>query len=101
VPYVSLATSLNILITLILFSRLIDLRRRLPTNMSADVRAKYMSTEALVIESAIPAGVFSFIFVVLYGLQNTGVILVFPLLVQLMVSVSFNLSASIDIQIVM
>ncbi|KAG5332817.1 hypothetical protein C0989_006546 [Termitomyces sp. Mn162] len=59
-PYASLAASLNMLITLILFSRLIDLRRRLSLTMDATTRETYASIPALIIESAFPAGIFSF-----------------------------------------
>ncbi|KAG5729867.1 hypothetical protein E4T56_gene13861 [Termitomyces sp. T112] len=83
-PYASLAASLNMLITLILFSRLIDLRRRLSLTMDATTRETYASIPALIIESAFPAGIFSFVFVVLYSVHNSGAVLVFPLLVQIM-----------------
>lgn len=83
IPYVSLAMSLNILLTIVLTWRLLDYRRRLPLTVTEDVRQKYNSIEALLVESALPYGIISFIFVVLYGLGNTGSNLFVPLLVQL------------------
>ncbi|KAF8960224.1 hypothetical protein BDZ97DRAFT_1834585 [Flammula alnicola] len=84
VPYASLATSLNILISIALLSRLLDLRRRVSSTTSTEVRHRYTGIEALVVESALPSGLFSFLFLILYGLHNTGSILFFPLLVQIM-----------------
>ena len=90
IPYVSLAMSLNILLTIVLTWRLLDFCRRLPLTVTEDVRQKYNSIEALVVESALPYGIVSFIFVVLYGLGNTGSNLFVPLLVQLHVCRSPN-----------
>lgn len=87
VPYASLAMSLNILLTIVLVWRLLDLRRRLPITVTEEVRQRYNGVEALIVETALPYGLVSFIFVVLYGLGNTGSNLFVPLLVQLEVSV--------------
>ncbi|EMD34970.1 hypothetical protein CERSUDRAFT_116494 [Gelatoporia subvermispora B] len=83
VPYASLAMSLNILLSLCLSWRLFDYRRRLPTSITPDAARYYGSIEALIVESALPYGLVSLVFVVLYGLQSTAANLFGPLLVQL------------------
>jgi hypothetical protein len=86
VPYVSLATTLNILISVILLPRLLELRRQvsLAGNLEG-IHKKFISFEALVVESALPSGLFSFVFIILFGFQKVSSILFLPLLVQVMV----------------
>jgi len=83
VPYVSLATALNILISVTLVPRLLELRRLVSVSIE-DIREKFTSIEALVVESAFPSGLFSLVFIVLYGFQKVSSILFLPLLVQCM-----------------
>ncbi|KAF9045152.1 hypothetical protein BJ165DRAFT_1528060 [Panaeolus papilionaceus] len=83
VPYVSLATILNILITVVLVPRLLELRRQVSLFVS-DSKEKYTSLEALIVECALPSGLFSLIFIALYGLQKVSSLLFLPLLVQVM-----------------
>jgi len=87
IPSVSLLISLNILITLLLFTRLVNLRQRAKCySFNEEIRNIYMSYEALVVESALPPTIFSLAFFILYGLNNPGAVLVFAPLVQSMVS---------------
>ncbi|KAL7283424.1 hypothetical protein ACG7TL_002854 [Trametes sanguinea] len=81
IPYASVTMTLNILLTVILSWRLLDLRRRLPATINEQVK-QYTTVQALVVETAFPYGLASFIFVVLYGLRNAGANLFVPLLVQ-------------------
>ncbi|KAL6299322.1 hypothetical protein BKA93DRAFT_742478 [Sparassis latifolia] len=83
VPFASLAMSLNILLSISLTWRLLDLRRQLPSVITDHLKETYTGFEALLVESALPYGIVSCIFVVLYGLQNAGANLCVPLLVQL------------------
>ncbi|KAI0362149.1 hypothetical protein OH77DRAFT_23803 [Trametes cingulata] len=82
-PYASVSMSLNILFTVILGWRLLDLRRKLPAATSDDRVKRFGSMRAIAVETALPYGLASFLFVVLYGLRNTGANLFVPLLVQL------------------
>lgn len=86
VPYVSLATTLNILISVILLPRLLELRRQvsLAGNLEG-VQKELISFEALIVESALPSGLFSFVFIIFFGFQKVSSILFLPLLVQVMV----------------
>lgn len=86
VPYASLAMSLNTLLSISLTLRLLDLRRRLPSTFTEDSRRNYTSMEALIVESALPYGLGSFIFVVMYGLHSTSANLFVSLIVQLEVN---------------
>jgi len=86
VPYVSLATTLNILISVILLPRLLELRRQVSLSGTLEgTQKKFISFEALVIESALPSGLFSFVFIILFGFQKVSSILFLPPLVQVMV----------------
>lgn len=86
VPYVSLATALNIFITIILVPRLLELRRQilLTTN---DLGKHFTGIEAWITESALPSGLISLVFIILFGFQKISSILFLPLMVQVMVRI--------------
>jgi len=86
VPYASLVTALNVLITAILIPRLLELRRQVSATTS-EMKDKFTSTESIIIESAFPSGLISLVFVVLYGLQKIAAILFIPLMMQISVGV--------------
>jgi len=87
IPHISLLMSFNILITLLSFTRLVNLRQRAKRySFSKEIKNIYMSYEALVVESALPPAIFSLAFFILYGLDNPGAVLVFALLIQSTVS---------------
>ncbi|KZT01790.1 uncharacterized protein LAESUDRAFT_752496 [Laetiporus sulphureus 93-53] len=83
VPYASLAMSLNVLLVITLLWRLVDLRRKLPATLNEQARTTYTSLEAIIVESAFPYGLVSFLFLILYGVRNIGANLFLSLLVQL------------------
>ncbi|KJA22682.1 hypothetical protein HYPSUDRAFT_66901 [Hypholoma sublateritium FD-334 SS-4] len=83
VPYVSLATALNIFITIILVPRLLELRRQLCVTAN-DLGKHFTGIEALIVESALPSGLISLVFIVLFGFQKISSILFLPLMVQVM-----------------
>lgn len=83
VPYASLAMSLNVLLSITLLWRLLDLRRKLPATLNEQARTTYTSLEAIIVESAFPYGLASFLFLILYGVRNIGANLFLSLLVQL------------------
>jgi hypothetical protein len=87
VPYASLSMSLNVLISISLLWRIIDLRRQLPANMDNKTRTRYTSIEAMVVESALPLGLVSFAFVISYGVHSISAHLFSYLLVQLEVRI--------------
>lgn len=75
--------SLNVLLSLSLAWRVLDLRRRLPSTMEHESKDLYANFEALLTESALIYGLVSLIFMVLYGLDNPGANLFTSLVVQL------------------
>ncbi|KAI0362156.1 hypothetical protein OH77DRAFT_25099 [Trametes cingulata] len=81
-PYWALTMSLNATLSVLLISRLAWLRGKVDAALGADHARVYTSVLAITIESALLYGIVSFIFVVLYGLQNTAENLFIPLLVQ-------------------
>lgn len=83
VPYASLAMTLNVLLVVCLLWRLVDLRRRVPPTLKPETKANYFSVETIIVESALPYGIASFIFLVLYGVRNIGANLFLSLIVQL------------------
>ena len=66
--------SLNILLSLALLWRILDLRRRLPGTLAA---------AAALVGSALPLGLLTAVFVVSYGAHSNGAHLFVSLLVQL------------------
>ncbi|EMD39212.1 hypothetical protein CERSUDRAFT_152269 [Gelatoporia subvermispora B] len=82
VPYWSISMSLNIILTLLLVARLLWMRRRISQVLGPQYSSTYTSVAAMIIESALPYALVSFVFVVLYGLQNTAENLFIPVLTQ-------------------
>ncbi|KIJ44349.1 hypothetical protein M422DRAFT_47430 [Sphaerobolus stellatus SS14] len=82
IPFATLVTALNVLICLLLLWRIFDLRRRLPSDLNDIAKRQFKSLESVIIETAMPIGVLSFAFLMLYIANSPGSILVFPLLVQ-------------------
>ncbi|TFK55505.1 hypothetical protein OE88DRAFT_1651854 [Heliocybe sulcata] len=83
IPYASLAMSLNVLLCIILAWRVLDFRRKLSSSVRQHIKDKYIGAEAIMVESALPYGLASFIFMILYGLKSTAANLFVSLLVQL------------------
>ncbi|KAI0919681.1 hypothetical protein AcV5_001677 [Taiwanofungus camphoratus] len=83
VPYWSLSIALNLLLTILLISRLLYLRRMiLSTPLGHSLGSAYTGVAMVVLESALPYFLVSFVFIVLYGLNNTAANLFIPLLLQ-------------------
>ncbi|PCH37191.1 hypothetical protein WOLCODRAFT_140757 [Wolfiporia cocos MD-104 SS10] len=81
-PYWSLSMSLNIILMLMIVSRLLYLRHQIAATLGGEHGRAYTSIAAMIVECALPYSLVSFIFIVLYGLQNTGMNLFIPLLAQ-------------------
>ncbi|EMD34961.1 hypothetical protein CERSUDRAFT_116481 [Gelatoporia subvermispora B] len=82
VPFWSLSMSLNILLTILLVTRLLYMRRRIIATLGRQYGQMYTGIAAMIVESALPYALVSFIFVVLYGLNNTAANLFIPLVSQ-------------------
>ena len=85
-PYFALSMSLNVLLTVLLIWRLIYMRHQLKKSLGSDHTRLYTTLATMILESALPYGLISFIFIVLYGTKNTAADLFIPLLVQVEVS---------------
>lgn len=82
-PYFALAMGLNILLTGLLVTRLMYMRHKINSALGSSRHGDtYSNVAAMILESAIPYGIVSFIFLVLYSMQNTAALLFIPLLVQ-------------------
>jgi hypothetical protein len=86
--YWSIAMSLNILLTILILVQLLRARKYVADTLPDDHAHVYTSIAAMIVESAAPYAILAFIFVVLYGIQNTAVMIFLPPLVQ--VEVRFN-----------
>ncbi|TFK55495.1 hypothetical protein OE88DRAFT_626895 [Heliocybe sulcata] len=82
VPFWSLGMALNLLLTVLLVSRLLYMRHRITTTLGNEYGETYTSIAAMVVESALPYALVSLVFVILYGMQNTAANLFIPLLAQ-------------------
>jgi hypothetical protein len=81
-PYFSLAMGLNILLTGMLVTRLLYMRHKITKALGARHGETYTSIATMILESATPYGIVSFIFLVLYAMQNTAALLFIPLYIQ-------------------
>jgi hypothetical protein len=85
-PYFSLLMSLNIALTLLLAIRLFYIRWQIVKVLGEEYGRMYTGVATMVLESGLPYGIISLIFVILYGINNNGAILFIPLISQLEVS---------------
>jgi hypothetical protein len=86
VPYFAVVMSLNILLTLLLSGRLYYMHRQMSDALGPQHGRTYTHIATMLVESAIPYAVISFIFIVLYAKKNTTANLFIPLWVQAAVS---------------
>ncbi|KAK7688220.1 hypothetical protein QCA50_008590 [Cerrena zonata] len=82
VPYWGLTMALNITLSLLLILRLLSMQRTLRQVLGEDYARVYAKIVSMSVESALPYALVSFIFIVLYGIQNNAYVLFIPLLVQ-------------------
>ncbi|OSX62091.1 hypothetical protein POSPLADRAFT_1181307 [Postia placenta MAD-698-R-SB12] len=80
--YWATSMSLSMLLTLLLVSRLFWLRRKLIKAMGKEHGGVYTSIAAMLVESALPYGIISAVYIILYGLQNPAQSLFLGPLVQ-------------------
>ncbi|KAK0214243.1 hypothetical protein EDD85DRAFT_872857 [Armillaria nabsnona] len=85
VPYWSLSISFNLLITLMITSRILLMRKRIQASLGRQYGTTYTGVAAMMIECAIPYALVSFIFIILYGLKNTASNLFVPELPTLLI----------------
>jgi hypothetical protein len=78
--------ALNLLLTFLLVIRLLYMRRQMEKYMGTQYGRTYLGIATMVVESALPFGILSIIFLVLFGRQDPAQNLFIPLLVQLEVS---------------
>jgi len=83
VPYFSVVMALNILLTLLLVGRLLYMRHKISKALGSQHGRTYTHVATMLLESAAPYGIISFIFIVLYGKNNIAANLFIPLWVQL------------------
>lgn len=76
----------NIILTLLLVTRLLWMRRQIVRSLGQEYGKMYTGVATMVLESGLPYGVISFIFIILYGIGNTAALLFIPLLAQVEVS---------------
>lgn len=84
-PYFSLSMALNIFLTILLVSRLLYMRYKITSTLGAQYGKTYTGIATMVLESALPLGLVSLVFIVLYSIHNTAELLLLVLLVQVQV----------------
>lgn len=84
-PYFSLSMALNIFLTILLVSRLLYMRYKIISTLGAQYGKTYTGIATMVLESALPLGLVSLVFIVLYSIHNTAELLLLVLLVQVQV----------------
>lgn len=81
-PYFALSMGLNMLLTIILISRLLYMRYRINKTLGSEYTRLYTTIAVMLFESALPYGLISLVFLILYGSGNIAASLFLPLLVQ-------------------
>ncbi len=81
-PFWSISMALSALLTVILVTRLMYMRHKIVNNLGAHHGRMYSGIATMMIESGLPYGLVSFIFIVLYGIGNTAALLFIPLIAQ-------------------
>lgn len=75
--------SLNVILTLLLITRLLWMRHQIVRSLGTEHGKMYTGVAAMVLESGLIYGIISFIFVILYGIGNTAAALFIPLFSQI------------------
>lgn len=90
VPYFALSSSLNVVITILISSRLLFFRRSVQQTLGRDIAnaTPYLSIAALVIESSMLYAVISIVFVIPYGLHSHVADILLPCISQAPVGIS-------------
>lgn len=70
-PYFAISMCLNILVTILIVVRLWAARKRIRKLLGSSHGKTYTGIAAMLVESAAPFAVFSFVLIVLYGMDNT------------------------------
>ncbi|KAF9045148.1 hypothetical protein BJ165DRAFT_1475657 [Panaeolus papilionaceus] len=81
-PYFAVTMGLNILLTGMLVLRLLYMRYKITKALGSRHGETYTNIATMILESATPYGIVSFIFLVLYSMQNTAALLFIPLYIQ-------------------
>jgi hypothetical protein len=84
-PYFALEMSLNVICTLLIIIPLLQTRRYVTRALGRRHGEMYTSIISIIIESALPNAVFSFIWVILYAKENYGENLIITMLLQIQV----------------
>lgn len=82
--------SLNIILTGLLVSRLLFMCRKIRSVLGDEHGKFYTNIATILLEAAVPYGIFSLIFIVLYATGNTAENLFIPLLIQAEVSTKYS-----------
>lgn len=74
--------SLNVLLTMLLIGRLLYMRHQIKNALGTEQAQLYTTIAVMLFESALPYGLISLVFVILYGTGNAAASVFLPLLIQ-------------------
>lgn len=86
IPYWSISMALNMIVTILIVGRLWLARKHIEDILGKGHGKMYTGILAMVIESAAPYAISSLILIILYGLKDTGFVLLIPTFCQVQVS---------------
>ncbi|PCH44656.1 hypothetical protein WOLCODRAFT_139126 [Wolfiporia cocos MD-104 SS10] len=81
--YIIIAGCLHVVITMLIFGRLMHYRWHMPNTVMLEFVKETMGVTSIIVESAIPYAVVSFVWMILSCIQNVGANVFVPLLVQI------------------
>lgn len=87
-PYFALSMTINMLVTVIIISRLLLARRQIRQVMGSQHGKEYTGVAAMLVESAVPPALVSIVLIALYAEGILAQVLFYPLLPQVQVSFS-------------
>jgi hypothetical protein len=89
-PYWALSMTLNLLVTILIVGRIFWARKRLRALLGPNYGKTYTGIAAMLIESAAPYALVSFVLIVLYGIGNIANVLFVPVYCQVQVGLFAN-----------
>jgi hypothetical protein len=81
-PFWAVAVTLNMLLTILILSRVLYARNHAMRTLGDQYGAHYTNAAAIIVESAAPYAALGLIWIVVYGLRNPALYFFLPLLVQ-------------------
>ncbi|KAK0477369.1 hypothetical protein IW261DRAFT_1421076 [Armillaria novae-zelandiae] len=82
IPYWALSITFTLLVTIMIVSRVLLMRRRIRDTLGSEYGRAYTGIAAMLVECALPYALISSVYIILYGLRSTASNLFVPLMIM-------------------